>query len=1285
MLARPALAQSVSTDPMVQLLTHYKLVQGDSQGLRLQDPLTRAELAVLVARALGKEADAQLLQGLQVFSDVPGTHWGSGAIALVKRLGYVQGYPDGTFGPKRNVTYAEMLTIFLRLVSQEPSTGTWPANVLVRALELNLHPPGVVLGQVASSPSIRLHVFQSLGATMSTVPVTPEGKTLLQANVDSTPPQVTLAALPQVTPDRTITVSGTVADAVKVTLNGNAVPIVFNGFSVPVTLEAGANQIVVEAFDLAGNKATASATVTRAVNVARIEITGPAEVNAGASASYTVQAFDATGVNLGGVGVTARTEGNIGTFALDNSGKGTLTAGANGAAGRIVLTAGSVTKTLDVKVRGPAASAIRVRVVPPNAQNFIELDKTVSLQVEVLDAAGNRVTADSNRTVTLGYSGLAGVTVSPVSTTTRDGVAAFTIRGTVAGTVVLKPLSAGLAAQEYDLLVSSPVKVKMIASKTQLTPDGYSTAEITAQLVDTTGKAVTNSSGSDVVLRVTHTGSDGRLLDSQLVIRRNASTSNSFVTFEAGTINNRTAVIGAQITSGQPYQVEQTSIVVKELTLASARKLRVFVVTTTKPDVDDSSTLVVEVLDANDNRITEGSVAFQLEVTTSNGEAKTAGIPSGVTVYMAGHPDLVPVSDGVSESSGSDGDDIVGRTVAGLARITLSYDKSGIVAVKPILMGATSEAYDNDGDKGAATSSTGLVAESAQMWYQGTPTFIRLTVDSALGSDQIAGSVKNTTSTSFTLRARILDEQGYPIPALSAKVRVDRISGDGVTNFGSASTKTTSDGVATWTYRATTDTGVDTFQATDGGTLGLDPSDAVDVWVTDTKPDTPAILSVWGADANGDPEAENYVAADDTYMRIELAPMAGFGAAVLRVFREGSSTAIHTTAAVDLGTVSPYVLVPKSAVPKGTYRYQVTAKNAAGESSKSGSSDQVTSASLLTGTSITKAQYNAANNRLTITGRGFNSTSTGGAYDVSELTLKIGATTLNLAGATPTYTSSSSFYVTLTSAQAADLEDTSVWNGAVRLDATSGWYSKGSAGDLAPADLNNPVTPMAHVTQAYFYPYTQTTRRIYIIGKSMNCSSTSCMDTSKLTLVDVGNSKTLSLSGASVTRVSDTEWYLTLSSSQWTNFSANFDGMDTYLTSSDGWFKDGSSGNAAFEDVQLQSKLRPSGVSYDRSDNLLLITGFFFGSEGDLDVSKISIRDKSRNETRTLAPGKVTVNTVNSTTIEIEITDATLASQLDAFSGSDVSFMPGDGWFADEWGRETLGLKEGERYTTVKQ
>ena len=90
-----------------------------------------------------------------------------------------------------------------------------------------------------------------------------QGSGSLTVTRDSTPPAVTIDALPTEVSSATVTVSGTVESTITfVTVNGQPVTVTNGRYSASVALSFGSNVIFVEATDAAGNRATTSTAVS---------------------------------------------------------------------------------------------------------------------------------------------------------------------------------------------------------------------------------------------------------------------------------------------------------------------------------------------------------------------------------------------------------------------------------------------------------------------------------------------------------------------------------------------------------------------------------------------------------------------------------------------------------------------------------------------------------------------------------------------------------------------------------------------------------------------------------------------------------------------------------------------------------------------------------------------------------------------------------------------------------------------------------------------------------------
>ncbi|RKL63757.1 hypothetical protein DXT63_04640 [Thermoanaerobacteraceae bacterium SP2] len=117
------------------------ILRGDDKGnLNLDKPITRAEALALIIRISGLEGSADLMKGQTKFADVAADHWASGYINLGVGQSIVNGYPDGTFKPNDNVTYAQMAKMLLYAMNYGVTVegAPWPAGVMGKADDLGL-------------------------------------------------------------------------------------------------------------------------------------------------------------------------------------------------------------------------------------------------------------------------------------------------------------------------------------------------------------------------------------------------------------------------------------------------------------------------------------------------------------------------------------------------------------------------------------------------------------------------------------------------------------------------------------------------------------------------------------------------------------------------------------------------------------------------------------------------------------------------------------------------------------------------------------------------------------------------------------------------------------------------------------------------------------------------------------------------------------------------------------------------------------------------------------------
>lgn len=92
--------------PFVIALAQQRIVAGFEDGRFLpEEAVTRAQFASLLTAAFGDRPDAA---PSKTFTDIPDDYWGKTAIARAVQLGFMKGYPDGSFQPDRPIPRLEL-------------------------------------------------------------------------------------------------------------------------------------------------------------------------------------------------------------------------------------------------------------------------------------------------------------------------------------------------------------------------------------------------------------------------------------------------------------------------------------------------------------------------------------------------------------------------------------------------------------------------------------------------------------------------------------------------------------------------------------------------------------------------------------------------------------------------------------------------------------------------------------------------------------------------------------------------------------------------------------------------------------------------------------------------------------------------------------------------------------------------------------------------------------------------------------------------------------------------
>lgn len=141
LLAAPAAASDQNSPEMLQILALLGVMNGDETGnLNLGGTVTRAEFSKMAVKASAYRDFGAANIGIAPFYDVPHSHWAAGFITTARDAGLITGYLDGSFKPSGSITYAEAVTVVLKLLGYSDSafTGTWPTGQMSMAKSLGL-------------------------------------------------------------------------------------------------------------------------------------------------------------------------------------------------------------------------------------------------------------------------------------------------------------------------------------------------------------------------------------------------------------------------------------------------------------------------------------------------------------------------------------------------------------------------------------------------------------------------------------------------------------------------------------------------------------------------------------------------------------------------------------------------------------------------------------------------------------------------------------------------------------------------------------------------------------------------------------------------------------------------------------------------------------------------------------------------------------------------------------------------------------------------------------------
>ncbi len=131
-----------NTPEPMKLLKSMSVLSGDENGnMRPNDLVTRAEFAKMAVLLSPYKNRVLPNIKMSVFSDCTSSHWASPYVKVAAENGIIQGFPNGTFGPNNTITYAQAVTVALKLLgyTDEDFGNIYPEPQMGMAQSLKLN------------------------------------------------------------------------------------------------------------------------------------------------------------------------------------------------------------------------------------------------------------------------------------------------------------------------------------------------------------------------------------------------------------------------------------------------------------------------------------------------------------------------------------------------------------------------------------------------------------------------------------------------------------------------------------------------------------------------------------------------------------------------------------------------------------------------------------------------------------------------------------------------------------------------------------------------------------------------------------------------------------------------------------------------------------------------------------------------------------------------------------------------------------------------------------------
>lgn len=154
--------QAAPESKIILRLQGLEIMQGDENGMRLEDNITRAEFAAVICRMMGLND----VSGLKCdFTDVPEEHWAAGYIEAAHSAAITEGVGNNMFAPEDNITYNQVCKMIVSLLgygAAAENLGGWPVGYIAEAGIIHLTKGVDISGENAVRGEVAAMLYNAL-------------------------------------------------------------------------------------------------------------------------------------------------------------------------------------------------------------------------------------------------------------------------------------------------------------------------------------------------------------------------------------------------------------------------------------------------------------------------------------------------------------------------------------------------------------------------------------------------------------------------------------------------------------------------------------------------------------------------------------------------------------------------------------------------------------------------------------------------------------------------------------------------------------------------------------------------------------------------------------------------------------------------------------------------------------------------------------------------------------------------------------------------------------------